>query len=98
MGKIKKLNLDRHIIELKKYVDDNLIFTDKISGKNMILKEYQMLRKVVQSSNVVYITSLDILGWNKEQIKQELEYFKKEGVRIKVLDIQTTTIDIPEWQ
>ncbi|WP_066827726.1 recombinase family protein, partial [Clostridium tepidiprofundi] len=96
----KEQNLDRQLIELKKYVDDNLIFTDKVSGKDMNRESYQLLRRIVQSGDVIYITSLDRLGRNKEQIKQELEYFKEKCVRIKVLDIPTTMVDLnagQEW-
>lgn len=35
--------------------------------------QYQLIRKVVQKGDDVYIKSLDGLGRNKQQIKQELE-------------------------
>ena len=44
--------------------------------------EYQLLRKIVQSNDVIYIKSLDRLGRNKRQIKQELEYYKAEGIAV----------------
>lgn len=94
----KDQNLDRQIVELKKYVDDRYIFTDKASGKDMNRIEYQLLRKVAQKGDVVYIKSLDRLGRNKEQIKQELEYYKSEGVRVKILEIPTTMMEIKEGQ
>ena len=94
----KEQNLDRQIVELTKYVDERYIFTDKQSGKDMNRVEYQLLRKIVQSNDVIYIKSLDRLGRNKQQIKQELEYYKAEGVRVKILDIPTTMMDIQEGQ
>ena len=94
----KEQNLDRQLIALGKYVDDRFIFTDKISGKDIDRREYQLLRRIAQGGDVIYITSLDRLGRNKEKIKQELEYFKNENVRIKVLDLPTTMVDIPEGQ
>lgn len=94
----KEQNLDRQMIELKKYVDDRYIFTDKQSGKDFDRPQYQLLRKVVQSGDVIYIKSLDRLGRNKQQIKQELEYYKSEGVRVKILDIPTTMMDIQQGQ
>ena len=60
--------------------------------------QYQLLRKVAQSGDVIYIKSLDRLGRNKQQIKNELEYYKVEGVRVKILDIPTTMMDIQEGQ
>ncbi len=94
----KEQNLDRQIAELEKYVDTRYIFTDKASGKDMDRKEYQLLRKVAQKGDVIYIKSLDRLGRNKQDIKNELEHYKLEGVRVKVLDIPTTMIDIPDGQ
>jgi len=96
----KDQNLDRQLVELKKYVDERFILMDKQSGKDMDRPQYQLLRKVAQSGDEIYIKSLDRLGRNKQQIKQELEYYKLEGVRVKILDIPTTMMDIQvgqEW-
>ena len=94
----KDQKLDRQLVELEKYVDARYIFTDKLSGKNMDRPQYQLLRKVAQHGDTIYIKSLDRLGRNKIQIKQELEYFKTEGVRVKILDIPTTMIELKEGQ
>jgi DNA invertase Pin-like site-specific DNA recombinase len=94
----KDQNLDRQLIELEKYVDERYIFKDKESGKNFERKEYQLMRKVVQKGDVIFVKSLDRLGRNKKQVKEELEYYKNEGVRVKVLDVPTTMMDIPEGQ
>jgi len=96
----KDQNLDRQIVELTKYVDAKYIFTDKQSGKDMDRPQYQLLRKVSQQGDTIYIKSLDRLGRNKHQIKNELEFYKIEGVRVKILDIPTTMMDIQvgqEW-
>ena len=96
----KDQNLDRQVVELKKYVDESYILMDKQSGKDMDRPQYQLLRKVAQSGDVIYIKSLDRLGRNKQQIKQELQYYKLENVRVKILDIPTTMMDIQvgqEW-
>lgn len=42
--------------------------------------------------------SLDRLSRNKADIKGELEYFKSQGIRLKVLDLPTTLIDLPKEQ
>lgn len=94
----KEQNLDRQTVELKKYVDERYIFTDKQSGKDMERTEYKLLRKVAQKGDTIYIKSLDRLGRNKQQIKNELEYYKLEGVRVKILEIPTTMLDIQEGQ
>lgn len=96
----KGQNLDRQLVELKKYVDDRFIFKDEESGKDFNRAEYQLMRKVAQKGDVIYVKSLDRLGRNKKQIKEELEYYRSEGVRIKILDIPTSMMDIQvgqEW-
>ncbi|MBU3176674.1 recombinase family protein [Clostridium estertheticum] len=94
----KDQNLDRQMVELQKHVDEGYIFTDKQSGKDMERPQYQLLRKVSQRGDTIYIKSLDRLGRNKQQIKDELEYYKAEGVRVKILDIPTTMMEIAEGQ
>lgn len=95
----KDQHLDRQLLVLEQYVDPKFIFKDKVSGKSMDDRpEYQLLRKVADRGSNIYIKSLDRLGRNKEQIKQELEYYKSEGVRIKILDIPTTMMQIETGQ
>lgn len=94
----KGQHLDRQYVELKKYVDERYIFQDKESGKDFDRKEYQLMRKVAQKGDTIYIKSLDRLGRNKKQIKEELQYFQDEGVRLKVLDIPTTMMEVQEGQ
>jgi len=57
-----------------------------------------LLRKVADRGSNIYIKSLDRLGRNKEQIKQELEYYKSEGIRVKILDIPTTMMQVETGQ
>ena len=83
-------NLDRQIDALRQYVNDDLIFRDKASGKDMQRVGYQYLRAVADVGDEVYITSLDRLGRNKQDIKDELEYFRRKGVVVRILDLPTT--------
>lgn len=94
----KDQNLDRQVVELQKHVDERFIFADKASGKDMDRVQYQLLRKVAQKGDTIVIKSLDRLGRNKQQIKQELEYYKAEGVRVKILDIPTSMMEVSEGQ
>lgn len=94
----KDQNLDRQIIELQKYVDVRYIFQDKQSGKDMDRVQYQLLHKVAQKGDTIFIKSLDRLGRNKQQIKDELKYYTDEGVRVKILDIPTSMMDIQPGQ
>lgn len=44
------------------------------------------------------IKSLDRLSRNKADIKNELQYFKDNGIRLKVIDLPTTMMQLPEGQ
>ena len=93
-------NLDRQIEAFKNMgADDRDIITDKASGKNMERLGYQALKKsILRRGDTLVIKSLDRLSRNKNDIKNELEYFKSEGIRLKVLDLPTTLIDLPDEQ
>ncbi|ONG92402.1 resolvase [Bacillus cereus] len=95
----KEQNLDRQYEALKNYVsDDKYIYSDKASGKDMEREEFQNLLKAMRKGDTLYIKSIDRLGRNKQQIKEYLQYFKNEGIRVKVIDLPTTMIDIQEGQ
>ncbi|MDT8719531.1 recombinase family protein [Clostridium sp. 19966] len=89
---------DRQVDALLKYVEEKNLFIDKQSGKDFSRENYQILKRIVKKDDVVYVKSLDRLGRNKIQTKEELEYFRKEGIKIKVLDIPTTMQDFPKEQ
>ena len=52
----------------------------------------------MRRGDTLVIKSLDRLSRNKADIKSELEYFKENGIRLKVLDLPTTMIDYPAEQ
>lgn len=93
-------NLDRQIESLKQYVEADNILTDKVSGKNLERPSYQALKGALglREGDVLYVTSLDRLSRNKEDIKQELQWFKEKKVRLKVLDLPTSLIEVPDGQ
>lgn len=95
-------NLSRQIAKFKELgADERQIITDKESGKDFNRQGYLALKnQLLRSGDTLVICSIDRLGRNKEQIKQELEYFKSNNIRVKILDIPTTLIDFPvgqEW-
>ncbi|HDR7461841.1 TPA: recombinase family protein [Bacillus toyonensis] len=95
----KEQNLDRQYEALKGYVtDDKYIYSDKASGKDMEREGFQNMLKAMRKGDTLYIKSIDRLGRNKQQIKEYLEYFKKEGIRVKIIDLPTTMQDIPTGQ
>lgn len=93
-------NLDRQILALEKYISRENIVTDKASGKDTERDGYQALkgRFGLREGDTLYITSLDRLSRNKEDIKKELRWFQEKKVRVKILDLPTSLIDVPEGQ
>lgn len=93
-------NLDRQIVALKEYVPEKCIVVDKASGKNLERAGYQALKGLfgLRAGDTLYVTSLDRLSRNKEDIKEELRWFQEHRVRLKVLDLPTTLIDVPKGQ
>lgn len=91
-------NLARQVDSLKKYVpDERLIFFDKLSGKDFNRPAYQTLKLMARRGDTIYIHEMERLGRNKEEIKNELEYFKNEGVFIRILNLPTTLIDYTQF-
>ena len=93
-------NLDRQIMELQKYVSRENIITDKASGKDTAREGYQALKGLfgLREGDTLYITSLDRLSRNKEDIKKELKWFQEKKVRLKILDLPTSLVEIQDGQ
>lgn len=92
-------NLARQKIALLQHVPEEMIVSDKKSGKDFEREGYSSLKHGIGKlldGDELYITSLDRLGRNKEETLKELQYFKDNGIRLKVLNIPTTMIDIGE--
>ena len=71
----------------------DVVLGDKLSGKNFNRPEYQRMKTLLVSGDEVIVKSFDRLGRNKSEVKRELEWFKNEGVVVRILDVPTTMID-----
>ena len=96
----KEQNLDRQIAAFKALgASERDIITDKQSGKDLNRAGYMALKSaMLRRGDTLVIKSLDRLSRNKADIKNELIYFQKEGIRLKVLDLPTTLAEYPEGQ
>lgn len=96
----KEQNLDRQIAAFVSMgAADRDIITDKESGKNLDRKGYQALKNaMLRYGDTLVIKSLDRLSRSKVDIKNELQYFKDNGIRLKVLDLPTTLMEYPDGQ
>ena len=96
----KDQNLDRQLAAFKVLgADERDIITDKESGKDFNRAGYQALKNgMLRQGDTLVIKSLDRLSRNKRDIKTELEWFKNNNIRLKVIDLPTTMMDLPEGQ
>ena len=96
----REQNLDRQIEAFKKLgADEREIICDKESGKDLDRSGYQALKTaMLRSGDTLVVKSLDRLSRNKSDIKNELQYFKDNNIRLKVIDLPTTMMNLPEGQ
>lgn len=96
----KDQNLDRQLAAFAALgAQERDIVTDKESGKDLDRSGYNALKTtLLRRGDTLVIKSLDRLSRNKGDIKKELEFFKENGIRLKVLDLPTTMIELPEGQ
>ena len=96
----REQNLDRQILAFQSLgADERSIFTDHESGKSLERPQYQALKNaILRKGDTLVIKSLDRLSRNKTDIYRELQYFKENNIRLKVIDLPTTMLDLPEEQ
>lgn len=93
-------NLDRQILALREYVKEENTIVDKASGKNFQRPGYQALKGVMglRKGDTLYIMSLDRLSRNKNDIKEELQWFKNNNINLRILELPTSMIELPNEQ
>lgn len=96
----REQNLDRQLAAFAALgAQERDIITDKESGKDMNRSGYNALKTaLLRRGDTLVIKSLDRLSRNKQDTKNELQYFKDKGIRLKVLDLPTTMIEYPAGQ
>lgn len=88
--------VDRQVDALIDFgVPERDVIIDYQSGKDFNRRGYLSLKEnMLRRGDTLVVKELDRLGRNKEMIKEELEYFKAHGIRVKILNVPTTLIDI----
>lgn len=70
------------------------IYVDKQSGRTYDRARYRVLKEdVLRDGDVLIIPEYDRLG-RADETKSELEYYKRNNIRIIFLDIPTTQVDL----
>ena len=96
----REQHLDRGIKEITAYCEQNnlelkKIFTDQQTGKNFNRQRYQVLKEdVLRAGDELIITEVDRLGRNKQETLKELQYYRDNGIRVKILELPTTLMDL----
>lgn len=100
----KDQHLDRGILEIERFcatqkIELASIFTDKLTGKNFNRPRYTVLvEDVLRDGDTLIVTELDRLGRNKQEILKQLQSLKEKGVRVMVLELPTTLIDLSQME
>lgn len=96
----REQHLDRGIAEISAYCESNgleleRIYVDQQTGKNFNRPRYQVLKEdVLRSGDELIITEVDRLGRNKRETLQELQYYRDNGIRVKILELPTSLMDL----
>lgn len=96
----REQNLDRQLEAFHSLgAEEREIITDKESGKSLDRPGYQALKTaMLRPGDTLVIKSLDRLSRSKIDIKDELQWFRDNDIRLKVIDLPTTMMDLPAGQ
>ena len=96
----REQHLDRGIQEIQQYCKEHEmelknIFTDQQTGKNFNRPRYTVLvEDVLRSGDILIITELDRLGRSKKDTMEQIRRLQGMGVRLMVLELPTTLMDM----
>ena len=95
----KDQNLARQLEDAKAYKNVDRVFCDKQSGKTYDRPEYLNLKSILREGDEVIVKEMDRLGRNKAATKDEIKWFKDNGIILRILELPTTLIDFngQEW-
>ncbi|EOP80817.1 hypothetical protein IGM_05787 [Bacillus cereus HuB4-4] len=75
---------------MERGVEARRIFVDKVSGRHFDRPQYQLLRKILSTGDIVYIDALDRMGRNYDEVISEWKYITRElQADIVVLENET---------
>ena len=98
----KEQNLERGIKGIEDFCKSRnykleKVFVDKMSGRTIDRPRYTVLKEdVLREGDTLIIYELDRLARDKKAISNELRYYDEHNIRVMILDIPTTTTDLPD--
>ncbi|MDH2889957.1 recombinase family protein [Bacillus cytotoxicus] len=63
---------------MERGVEARRIFVDKVSGRHFERPQYQLLRKILSTDDIVYIDALDRMGRNYDEVISEWKYITRD--------------------
>lgn len=100
-------NLDRQITFLRDYaktnfnvdlIENETLFCDEMSGKNFNRPAWEELIGRLREDDILIVKEMDRLGRNKQMILETLQLLKKKKVKVQILDIPTTLVDLSNYE
>lgn len=89
-----KQNLDRQYEDFKKLgIEDKYIYEDKASGKSFERVGFEYMKRALEQGDILVISSLDRLGRNAKELKEQWQYFKENQISVQVLDMPSLNLD-----
>ena len=84
----KEQNEERQLHQARELgIDERDIYIDKKSGKDFDREQYQLLKRQLRPSDILFISSIDRLGRNYDLILSEYRSIVDMGCDIVVLDM-----------
>ncbi len=96
----REQHLDRGIHEIQNFCREQKmelvnIFTDQQTGKNFNRPRYTVLiEDVLREGDILIVTELDRLGRNKKDTMEQIRLLQDMGIRLMVLELPTTLMDM----
>ena len=91
-------NEDRQMIAMYEMgIHDNHIFLDKQSGKDFNRPQYQAMMRTIREGDLLYVKSIDRLGRNYEDIREQWRILTKEK-KIDICVIEMPMLDTRQYK
>lgn len=102
----KQQHLDRQLQALRQFraeMPEENIFVDQQSGKNFEREQYQKMKVILEhvvktkKQGDLYelvVEELDRLGRNAKGIREELQWYREQGICVRILEIPTTLAEV----
>ena len=95
----KEQHLDRGVINIEKFCKENgyelkKIYQDIRSGRDFNRERYIVMKEdVLRPGDILIVPEADRIGRNKQEMMDEFLYYKKNDIRVMILNLPHTLMD-----